>query len=276
MYASVATRHTCSTIGVYKRDGFDRCFDAVSRAVPGVTPVALARRGFLQRDAGHVCERYNPRLVRIIPRVLADGCHASLLATHRDTCRIPESGSAWFTIRVRLTHERCNGPLGFVFHYIFQYMASLPDLLHDATTHHQVAPQGDERVQCTNGLLHHHHQQQQSKGARPANEEDVSPWHGSQDQARANVDGIAREPSVVGTAQIESFIHSLGFRDFYEFLDHPYLTQQHRQQQQPMKTPCDLNMARRGNCNVLPIRPILSVGMRRGSTCPTIIHLHTR
>jgi len=128
-------------IGVYKREVFDRCFEAVKSVAPHMTPLELARRGFPRPDGGHhVYYRYNPRLVRLLPRKLADK-DMVLLATHQDMCRIPQDGVPnWFTLRMRIPRKHCDGLLSVIFHLLLDYMTSLATKEFDNAAQRSDAP----------------------------------------------------------------------------------------------------------------------------------------
>jgi hypothetical protein len=106
IYASGTVSETVADFGVYKRPGFDRALEAV-RALPGMaglTPLDAARRGVQQAGARHPRDRYNPRLVDVVPKEEARG-REGLIATHRGTRTTATPDGRWARLRIKVAER---------------------------------------------------------------------------------------------------------------------------------------------------------------------------
>jgi hypothetical protein len=118
-HAPHAGRYVCATVarscaeveetvdfGVYKRPGFDAALERVRRlpGMGGLTAREAAQRGIDQKGAKHPRDRYNARLVDVVPKEEARG-RDGLIATHRGRHRSTRENGLWARLRVTITER---------------------------------------------------------------------------------------------------------------------------------------------------------------------------
>jgi len=110
VYSAVSLCMSCAVatcvedIGIYKRPGFDRLFEAVREARPDMTPLRLARYGRPQTGVAHPIERYNPKLVDVVAKADMGPCD-SILATHKHKCERCVIDRAWRVLMLRISER---------------------------------------------------------------------------------------------------------------------------------------------------------------------------